>query len=297
MIRLYSYKNNFGDDLSPYIISKLTGDKVVYRKPFSIKRCSLDLMRFFKTILFKKIIDSSLLKYSPFHKTIISIGSILEESTSNTIVWGAGIGSRNIKIKGGTFLAVRGPLSQQRLAELGFNVPNAVGDPAILLPIIYPYKSNSNAKKFKIGIIPHKSDYEDLFKIIHNHNVKEVLILNLLEPNLEKVIDEIISCDYILSSSLHGLIVAHAYNIPAIRFINNKLFGDGSKFIDYFSSVNISNYDPIQMAAIDFTDIDNIISLFEDLAIYSLPKVDLLKMQNALINAAPFKVKEKYNNV
>lgn len=46
------------------------------------------------------------------------------------------------------------------------------------------------------------------------------------------------SCKKILSSSLHGLIVSDAYNIPnrMIKF-SNKINGDGTNFTDYFLSV------------------------------------------------------------
>ncbi|MBB6327947.1 hypothetical protein FHS59_003590 [Algoriphagus iocasae] len=297
MIRLYHYFNNFGDDLSPYIISKLSKEKVVYRKPFSFKRSFLDFLRFFKKIFLEASFDKSLLMYSPFHKVIISIGSILEESTSNSVVWGSGLGSRNINIKGGNFLAVRGPLSQQRLAELGFNVPTAIGDPAILLPLIYPSGERSIVKKFKIGIIPHKTDFHEVNEKAKNLNRSEILILNLGDVNLENAIDDIISCQYVLSSSLHGLIVAHSYNIPAVRFRKGVLFGDGSKFLDYFLSVGISDYDPIDFQDIDFSEIENIISAVNKFDAFSLPKNDLRELQKSLLNAAPFYVHESFKKL
>lgn len=235
MIRLYSYKNNFGDDLSPYIISNLSGEQVIFRKPFSYKRFFLDFLRFLKKLFLKGVIDKSLINYSPFHKVIISIGSILQESTLNSIVWGSGLGSKNISIKGGEFLAVRGPLSQKRLSELGFNVPEVTGDPAILLPLVYPREKNKSKKKYKLGIIPHKSDYVDIDNDLKKIKINDFLIIDLVDPDLEGVIDSFLSCDRILSSSLHGLIVAHSYNIPAVWFEKNTLFGDGNKFnYNYF---------------------------------------------------------------
>ena len=74
MIYLYHYKNNFGDELSPYIIHKLSGQKIKYAKPFTLKNLFLDLLRFFKKIIFKRKIDKSLIAYYPFKKVIISIG-------------------------------------------------------------------------------------------------------------------------------------------------------------------------------------------------------------------------------
>jgi len=208
MIYLYHYKNNFGDELSPYIIHKLSGQKIKYAKPFTLKNLFLDLLRFFKKIIFKRKIDKSLIAYYPFKKVIISIGSILQESTSNSIVWGAGLADRTINIKGGKFLAVRGPLSQKRLTELNYNPPKIIGDPAILLPIIYQPKRKQELLR-TVGIIPHKVDYLDITSKIpkDSHNIYK--IINLEGTNIEEVIDEITSCQFIFSSSLHGLIVAH----------------------------------------------------------------------------------------
>ena len=50
--------------------------------------------------------------------------------------------------------------------------------------------------------------------------------------------EQLNSCDYILSSSLHGLIFADSYNIPNlwVRF-GSKVDGDGFKYRDYYEGV------------------------------------------------------------
>ena len=54
----------------------------------------------------------------------------------------------------------------------------------------------------------------------------------------EKVVDYIYSCDIILSSSLHGIIIADAYNIPNIWLDEFPLNEGHFKFKDYFLSQN-----------------------------------------------------------
>jgi pyruvyltransferase len=50
-------------------------------------------------------------------------------------------------------------------------------------------------------------------------------------------INELASCDYILSSSLHGLILSDAYGIPNKWIsISNNLSGREFKFKDYYST-------------------------------------------------------------
>ena len=61
----------------------------------------------------------------------------------------------------------------------------------------------------------------------------------MIDPRLpiEQFVDELVSCEMIFSSSLHGLIIADAYNIPNRRVIfGNKLIGGDFKFNDYEES-------------------------------------------------------------
>ena len=49
-----------------------------------------------------------------------------------------------------------------------------------------------------------------------------------------------VNYDHIISSSLHGIIIAHSYGIPAAWWKpTDRLCGDGSKFRDYALSVDI----------------------------------------------------------
>lgn len=59
------------------------------------------------------------------------------------------------------------------------------------------------------------------------------------------VIEQIASCDYIASSSLHGLIVAEAYGIPNLWLeISGKLLGGHFKFHDFFLSLGKDRKSP-----------------------------------------------------
>lgn len=63
--------------------------------------------------------------------------------------------------------------------------------------------------------------------------------------DIELKTNEILSCKKIVSSSLHGLIVAHAYGIPAIwQKFSDNIFGDDIKYIDYLESVKLPTYKP-----------------------------------------------------
>lgn len=138
--------------------------------------------------------------------------------------------------KDAKFHAVRGPITRDRVLELGGQCDEVYGDPALLLPRFY--LPSTNAKSYRVGIIPHYVDY-DLVNAWFG-NDPDIKVINLLNSNIESVIDDITQCENVVSSSLHGIIAAQVYGVNAhwVKF-SDKLKGDGTKFQDYFASVKI----------------------------------------------------------
>jgi hypothetical protein len=218
-------------------------------------------------------------------------GSILKKTNSKTIVWGSGIMNKNDYFKKPKkTLSVRGPITRKRFLELVYKCPKNYGDPALLLPLYYkPIKT----KLYKFGIIPHYVDYEKVKKITEKN--KNIIIIDIL-GNKEEIINKINQCKNILSSSLHGLIVPHAYNIPSlwVEFSNN-LSGDKTKFFDYFYSVKITPYKPIDLKDISLLNYKEIINIINsNKEIINLPKKDKIqKIQKKLLKNCPVKIKKK----
>src|SRR5262249_41386283 len=104
------------------------------------------------------------------------------------------------------------------------------------------YEPASATRRALVGIVPH---YFDKPKVFTYWQPPEGCKNIDIQQSIERVIDEITSCRYLLSSSLHGLVVAHAYGIPAlwVRF-SDTLLGDGTKFRDYLSAVEQPVYEP-----------------------------------------------------
>ncbi|MCC8358457.1 polysaccharide pyruvyl transferase family protein [Salinimicrobium sediminilitoris] len=200
-------KFNFGDELNPYLIQKISG---------------------------KEVIRVETIPLFSFQKVNICIGSVIIKATRSCNVWGAGIIEKNSHIHKSNFFAVRGPFTQRRMTDLGLKAPKVVGDPALLLSMFYKPKLK---KKYKIGVIPH---IIDLPAIASKKFSEDITVIDFTYPSVESIIDRIGECEYIISSSLHGIIVAHSYGIPAVwAEFSNKLFGDGIKFLDYFASVGL----------------------------------------------------------
>lgn len=105
------------------------------------------------------------------------------------------------------------------------------------------YTPNIAQKEFDITIIPHYTDYEDIRRIFQS----QYNILDVRTHDIESFIKNIIASKFILSSSLHGLIFANAYGIPSLWFKHNYVNSTDFKYYDYFSSVELFNYKPIQL--------------------------------------------------
>lgn len=249
-------KENFGDILTPYIVEKLTGKVPLLFDPNSI--------------------------YAKYIRHSIMVGSIIEISNSNTIVWGTGIVNEDGIIKGGVFKAVRGYKTINRLKNLGYEVPKNVGDPALLLPLIYKNVIN---KKYRFGIVCHYVDFEKI-KLIYEKK-EDILLVNLLTDNIELVIDEILKCKKIISTSLHGIIVANAYNIEAKWWkFSDNLFGSNIKFYDYFESLGICN-----IIFFDSKTIDE--ELLSNQGFYLPDESKIELVQKMLLTSFPYKIKNK----
>ena len=215
----YNANDNFGDLITPYFLNKFC-DKDTFKFDFSNK-----------------------------NPKIMSCGSIMRLCNKDTIVWGSGIRDINQNIKKGIIKSVRGPMTRKRLLDIGCYCPPIYGDPGLLLPLYY---NPVVEKKYKLGIIPHHIHY-DVVSNMYN-GLEGIKVIKLVNKDIELVINDILSCEKTISSSLHGLIVSDAYNIPNkwVKF-NDKIRGDDTKFYDYFKSVkrddinyiDCSNYEKI----------------------------------------------------
>lgn len=251
-------KENYGDVLGKFLVEKISGKKVVFAWP-------------------KKF--SFLDFFSPIY---VTIGSILANVNHKCIVWGSGIINKEIKIKNAKFLAVRGPQTRKYLMDLGYEVPEVYGDPALLLPRYFNPKVD---KKYQYGIVPHYNDYKVVEKWFENRS--DIHLIDMMTNDIESKTIEFLQCERIISSSLHGVIIAHAYGIPAIwQKFSDKVFGDDIKYQDYMESIQIPFYHP-EIKTEAYTN-DEMTSLFQQYA--SLPNPQVLEdLRNGLMEVCPFK--------
>lgn len=204
------HPGNMGDIITPRIVKKLFGYDLEW---------------------FNKI-------YRTTEDILYGTGSIIGETVDNSVVWGSGLISEFSASKANVnanYIAVRGPITRELLQAKGISVPEVFGDPGLLVKEIIKEKEN---KKYDYGIIPHYVDYKEVkhhFKKDPNIKIIDVLNSNPLVP-----IKEIMQCKKTVTSSLHGIIFSHAFNVPSswVKF-SNKLAGDDTKFFDYFLSIDV----------------------------------------------------------
>lgn len=208
--RWWSYKKNFGDLLGPWLMEQMTGKEVVWAQ-----------------------------KSEPHY---LFVGSVLDKVQPSTVAWGPGSFGTEAKkelCKGPKYLAVRGPLTRAKLEMHGITCPRIYGDPALLCP---DYYLPAIKPKHELGIVLRWSERGRIKKLIE----QGIKVIDLFTDKIEDTIDQFLSCEKIISTSLHGLIIADAYNIPNAWLIADTGTGKEHKFWDYLISVGKTR-DPIEI--------------------------------------------------
>jgi pyruvyltransferase len=164
------------------------------------------------------------------------------------------------------FRAVRGPKTRQAFLNFGCNIPEVYGDPALLMPYLYDPRV-STMPDIDLCIIPHMDDLVDEFEWWKRNNGTSLLrrfsyfdhrmfsdgptsnksisirLIDIRTPDVAAFVNTLTTCRLVASASLHGLILAEAYNITwswvQLRNKNEGAF----KYHDFFLSVGIKPED------------------------------------------------------
>lgn len=207
-------KENWGDKLNKPLVEKISGKQVLN---FS------DVINVCRRPVYS-VIGSSLGLFSD----------------RELVVWGTGFISydRRPLVPPRDIRAVRGPLSRKKYLDAGMRCPEVYGDPALLCPRFWTF--GKVKKRYRIGLVPQWQD-KALPLIKDVEALPDVKVIDLY-GSIQGVLEEILSCECILSSSLHGLIASDAYGVPSLwlRLSENPL-GDLFKFQDYYASIGVED--------------------------------------------------------
>lgn len=188
----------------------------------------------FEFMLLKNNIKKNVCKSK---KHLYTVGSIIFMGLQDAVIWGSGLlceceSNHPFLVRNNPFnkpiikldiRAVRGPRTREVLLKYGYECPEIYGDPAVLMPIIYPGK-----------VVEKEYDY----LLIHHMGSDDVGNgLSILTTEYKLFIDEIKKARLVISGSLHGVILAEAYGTPAILLRDRKKM-DLFKYQDYYYSTD-----------------------------------------------------------
>tara|TARA_R100000789_G_scaffold99661_1_gene106845 strand:+ start:6044 stop:6922 length:879 start_codon:yes stop_codon:yes gene_type:complete len=204
----FDRKANAGDLIGPYLIEKIIGKRVA--------NCRSRI---------------------PNH--LLAVGSIMHEANARSFIWGAGcLGESYISdsVSSDKIFALRGKKTLAALeAKFGKKLEMVpLGDPAVLMPQLFQPEVKP---EFKVGIIPHYWHYDKVKAVVGEEEGVHVIDIRCTP---EELVLHILRCESILSTSLHGLILADSYNVPNkwLEDATSPLLGGRFKFHDYYSTTS-----------------------------------------------------------
>lgn len=216
---------------------------------------------------------------APVGKTrhLLTCGSLIGVGTFDAVVWGSGAhvvpNIRNlIRLKGirkYDVRAVRGPVTRTILTECGYECPEIYGDPAVLTPLIYQPPAPEKKYDVSIALHYHRKEREE-------YRLPGSRLIDLGTGDYRKAIDEIRASRLVVSSSLHGIILAEAYGVPTV-FLNSGGYVDRAlmKYYDWYYSTGRWS---VKMAK----------TVQEAVELGPAPLPDLSAMQERLLAAFPY---------
>ena len=240
---------------------------------------------------------------------MISIGTILSLPKTQPytgIIWTSGLGGvLQLDLTKSKVYALRGKLTLKYCTLTNAQSDNLVlGDGGLLIDTLIedktPFLSRTTVRnrmlndmksldnidftkfivdrKLKIGIIPHYIDQKNAKQIIEERNdgwKTNLKWINICDP-ADKIMKEMNECDFIIASTLHGLITADALSIPNqwVFFNGSKRIGSKDfKYVDYYSVFDLQK----DIQAVDITKSTSTNDIFKDWSTYERPGIDTVK--------------------
>ncbi len=161
-------------------------------------------------------------------RRLLSVGSTLHFARDGDTVWGTG---RNGKTTDEEYRfttldvrAVRGPRTRGWLVDRGIAAPEVYGDPALLIPTVFPeFTAGISRGSRGVTVVPNLHDAPQWRGVD-----------GFLDPTtrLWSCIRTIAESTHVVASSLHGIIIAETFGVPASLLLPSV--EDLLKYHDYF---------------------------------------------------------------
>lgn len=205
---------------------------------------------------------------------LMTVGSLIGMGNFDATIWGTGIHCfetakavmMHSKYVHYDIRAVRGPITKEILRTAGYSVKDCFeGDPAVLMPFIYAQEKP--VKKYNCSIVHHlSSKKDDIDKDLHT--------ISISTTDYQQFISELQASQRVISSSLHGIILAESYGVPAI-FLNSGMDNELLKYYDWYFSTGRMN---VKIAH----------SIEEAMQMVPMPLPNISSMQRNLLSSFPY---------
>jgi hypothetical protein len=222
------FPGNFGDWLSPLIVSHYTDKKVLFQSP--VRLALKDHM--------------------------IALGSIGRFIKPNSVVVGTGISTDELTLaKSANYVSVRGPVTARVVKESGGPTVDSFGDPGVLISRIFPVeRKNTNGRVALVRHFTHKP-----IPLTLDANMDELDIFMSHPDEIKLLVETLNTYDRVVTSAMHIFITCQSYGIPCalVTFegFEDSVHGNGIKYGDYAEGVGLASISPIPVG-LNFTKID-----------------------------------------
>lgn len=174
---------------------------------------------------------------------LLIVGSVSHRVRPGDVLCGIGTQGKANALslsKDVTIYGLRGPLSYDEFKNKGYDVSGVkfLLDPGLLVRFMYN-RPEVTPEKGKVVFIPH---YKERAKY---KSLSSKVTLVDIDDYPENVCYQILSAEHVLSSSLHGIIFAHALFRP-VTFVKPDS-ESMLKYEDYYASINVAMPDPLKI--------------------------------------------------
>jgi pyruvyltransferase len=198
--------NNFGDLLGPMIVSKI-------------------------------VVDNNLAEPA-VPRRLLAVGSILNLARTGDVIWGIGANGKTLDRPASyrelDIRAVRGPLTRTFLQAKGYEVPEIYGDPGLLVGSLWPREQTAR------GFLPRAATVVPNLNDMHHAAGRSDAIAPTTD--IWETLGTIASSDLVVGSSLHAIVVAESFGIPA-RLVTSSV-EPRFKFEDYYRGTGRPGFRP-----------------------------------------------------
>ncbi len=211
------FPGNFGDWLSPLIVSHFTDAKVMMQSPTK----------------------------PTTSRHLFALGSIGRFIKSKSVVLGTGISSDDVELnRKAKYISVRGPLTAAVLRRSGGPEVTAFGDPGLVLSRIIPVeRKKTNGRTAFVRHFSHVSA-----SVLLPSNFDELSVLMSRQEDIEKFVRKLSEYESVVTSAMHVMITCQSYGIPCalVTFegYEENVHGSGMKYEDYALGAGVEVMNP-----------------------------------------------------